>query len=411
MRSGQRGVSRNVFLLGLVSLFGDISSEMVVPLLPAFLLALGGGAEALGIIEGVAEATASLFKYFSGRWSDRVRRLLPMAMAGYGVAALVRPLLAIARAPWHVFAVRCVDRVGKGIRTSPRDKLLAASADPEHFAEAYSFHRGMDHLGAAIGPLVAAGLLLLWPGRLRLVFALAAIPGALAVAFLIAVKEAPDDRLAARDLRLAGDAVAAPSSSAEAVSGSAASREWQTVSRVPSRLLWSIFVFTLGNSTDALLLLRAHGLGVPTALLPALWTVLHVVRAATSWQLGRLADRLGRRAALAAGWVWYAVCYLGFALASAPWHAWALFAAYGLVAGLTEGTERALVASSVPQSTRGRALGLYNLVSGSGLLVASVVAGELWDHVSPAAALGLGAALAAAAALLLLARPGAPQPA
>jgi MFS family permease len=191
----------------------------------------------------------------------------------------------------------------------------------------------------------------------------------------------------------------------------AASPERQTQSRVPPRLLGSIFVFTLGNSTDALLLLRAHGLGVGTAFLPALWTVLHVVRAATSWQLGRLADRLGRRAALAAGWAWYAVCYLGFALASAPWHAWALFAAYGLVAGLTEGTERALVASSVPQSNRGRALGLYNLVSGFGLLVASVVAGEVWDHVSPAAALGLGAALAAAAALLLLARPGAPQPA
>jgi MFS family permease len=136
-----------------------------------------------------------------------------------------------------------------------------------------------------------------------------------------------------------------------------------------------------------------------------------VVRAATSWPLGRLADRLGRRASLAAGWVWYALCYLGFAAASAAWHSWALFAAYGLVAGLTEGTERALVASSVPQDLRGHALGLYNLVSGFGLLAASVLAGELWDHASPAAALGLGAVLAAAAAVLLLARPGAPQPA
>ena len=180
---------------------------MVVPLLPAFLVALGGGAEALGIIEGAAEATASLFKYLSGRWADRVRRLLPMAVAGYGLAALVRPLLAIAQVPWHVFAVRCVDRVGKGVRTSPRDKLLAASADPAHLAEAYSFHRGMDHLGAAIGPLVAAALLLLWPGRLRLVFALAAIPGALAVAALFAVRETPADRLAA--LPILGDRVVA----------------------------------------------------------------------------------------------------------------------------------------------------------------------------------------------------------
>ena len=179
----------------------------------------------------------------------------------------------------------------------------------------------------------------------------------------------------------------------------------------PRRLLPAIFLFTLGNSTDALLLLRAQGLGVPTALLPALWTLLHLVRATTSWPLGRLADRLGRRASLATGWAWYAICYLGFATATAPWHAWALFAAYGPVAGLTEGTERALVASSVPEERRGRALGVYNLVSGAGLLAASVLAGEVWDHVSPAAALGLGGALAAAAAVLLLARAGAPQPA
>jgi MFS family permease len=403
MRSGLRGVSRNVLLLGLVSLLADVSSEMVVPLLPAFLVALGGGAEALGIIEGAAEATASLFKYLSGRWSDRVRRLLPMAVAGYTLPAAVRPLLSLAQAPWHVLAVRCADRVGKGIRTSPRDKLLAASTDPEHLAEAYSFHRGMDHLGAAIGPLVAAALLLLWPGRLRLVFALAAIPGALAVALLFAVKEAPAS--------LPDEGLVSPPTQAQKKNIFFSPPASVPGRRPPAHLLASIFVFTLGNSTDALLLLRAQGLGVPTALLPALWTVLHVVRAAASWPLGRLADRLGRRGALAAGWAWYAVCYLGFALASAAWHAWALFAAYGLVAGLTEGTERALVASSVPQGNRGRALGLYNLVSGIGLLAASVTAGEVWDHLSPAAALGLGAALAAVAALLLLARPGAPQPA
>src|SRR5207248_10995867 len=178
-------------------------------------------------------------------------------------------------------------------------------------------------------------------------------------ALLFAVREMDNHRLTARGSRLAEDGLAARASSPEPIPATAGSRESQAPSRVPPRLLGAIFVFTLGNSTDALLLLRAHGLGVRTALLPALWTVLHVVRAATSWQLGRLADRLGRRAALATGWAWYAVCYLGFALASAKWHAWALFAAYGLVAGLTEGTERALVASSVPQGNRGRALGLY----------------------------------------------------
>ena len=390
-RATARGVSRNVLILGVVSALADVSSEMVVPLLPAFLVSLGSGAEALGVVEGAADATANLFKYLSGRWADRVRRLLPMAAAGYAIASAVRPLLALASAPWHVLAVRCVDRIGKGIRTSPRDKLLAASAPAERLAEAYSFHRGMDHLGAAIGPLVAAALLLLWPGRLRLVFALAALPGALAVVLLFAVREA-----AAPDARHtpAPDLVPA-----------AAPRD----ARVPGRLLAAIFLFTLGNSTDALLLLRAQGLGVATPLLPILWTVLHVVRAATSWPLGRLADRLGRRWGLAAGWAWYSVCYVGFAGASAKWHAWALFAAYGLVAGLTEGTERALVASAVPAERRGRALGVYNLVSGAGLLVASVLAGEIWDHASPAAALGLGALLAAVAAAVLVARPGAPQ--
>src|SRR2546427_1206118 len=155
MRSGLRGVSRNVFVLGLVSLFGDVSSEMVVPLLPAFLVSLGGGAEALGIIEGAAEATASFFKYVSGRWADRARRLLPLAVGGYAVAAAVRPLLALARAPWHVFAVRCVDRGGKGIRTSPRDKLLAASADPRRLAGAGSVPPALGHPWPAPRPLGA----------------------------------------------------------------------------------------------------------------------------------------------------------------------------------------------------------------------------------------------------------------
>src|SRR5881275_1280541 len=187
--SPAKPVPPNVFWLGVVSFFGDVASDMVVPLLPAFLVSLGGGAGAIGIIEGAAEATASVFKYLSGRWADRSRRLLPLALAGYGLSAAVRPILAVVFAPWQVLAIRCADRVGKGVRTSPRDKLLASSAPPERLAEAYSFHRGMDHLGAAVGPLAASGLLLLWPGRVRLVFALAAIPGALALLALFPVRE------------------------------------------------------------------------------------------------------------------------------------------------------------------------------------------------------------------------------
>ena len=378
-------LSRNVVLLGTVSLLADISSDMVMPLLPAFVVTLGAGAAYIGVIEGAAEGTAALLKYLSGRWADRVRRLLPLAVIGYALAALARPFLAASQKPWHVLAVRNVDRVGKGIRTSPRDKLLAASAPRERLAEAYSFQRGMDHAGAAIGPFVAAGLLLVWPEQIRRVFLFAAIPGALAVFALLAVRETGGKTT--------------PSETAGQAKGG-----------IPKRLLAAIALFTLGNSTDALLLLRAETIGVPTGRLPLLWASLHLVRALLSWPMGRIADRLGRKRALVAGWLWYALCYAGFAFARAPAHAWTLFAAYGLVAALTEGTERALVADAAAPETRGHALGVYNLVTGAGLLAASVLAGQVWEHVSPAAALLLGSALAfAASALLILGWPPARQ--
>ena len=378
--------ARNVVLLGFTSLFADVASEMVVPLLPAFLVLLGGGASFVGLVEGSAEAVAALFKYLSGRYADRVKRLLPVAALGYGIAAAVRPLLALAAAPWQVLALRCTDRVGKGIRSSPRDKLLSRGVPADGLAEVFAFHRGMDHLGAALGPLGAAALLVAFPGELRRVFLVASIPGVLAVLVLLLVREEK------------GAAPADPPPSAAPPLVAAA----PALAGLPPRLLLSIGLFTLGNSTDALLLLRAQTLGVPAAQLPLLWTLLHVVRAALSWPLGRAADRLGRTRALIAGWVWYALCYAAFAAASAPSQAWALFAAYGLVAGLTEGSERALVAAAVPEERRGRALGLYNLVSGAGLLIASLLAGALWERVSPAAALGAGALLAAAAAVVLL---------
>ena len=415
-----RAVTRNVLVLGIVSFFADVASDMVVPLLPAFLLSLGAGASFLGVVEGFAEGTAALFKWISGRWADRAKRLLPITASGYGLAAVVRPLLALAAAPWHVLAVRCLDRVGKGVRSSPRDKLLAASAAEGRLAEAFAFHRGLDHAGAALGPLAAAALLTVWPGDLRRVFVVAAIPGALAVLALAAVRERAATRVApkspvaapeiAPDSALAFAPKSAPAAAPKSAPAGAEDLESAAALRVPPRLLAAIGLFTLGNSTDALLLLRAQSVGVPLAQLPILWTLLHVVRALTSWPLGRAADALGRKGALASGWLWYAACYTGFALASRPAQAFALFAVYGVVAGLTEGSERALVAAAVPSGFRGRALGLYSLVTGIGLLVASVIAGLLWDRVSPAAALGTGAVLAALAAAILLAWRTAPEP-
>ena len=387
-----RAVTRNVLILGAVSLLADVASDMVVPLLPAFLLSLGAGASFLGLVEGLAEATASLFKWLSGRWADKVRRLLPITAAGYGLAGAVRPLLALALQPWHVLLLRCLDRVGKGVRTSPRDKLLAASAPAGRLAEAFAFHRAMDHAGAALGPLAASALLIAWPGELRRVFLVAAVPGALAALALALVRER---------------APAATPTPTE-TSAPAPTHDAAPPRRVPPRLLAAVGLFALGNSTDALLLLRAQALGVPTAQLPLLWMLLHAVRSLCSWPLGRAADRLGRQGALCAGWLWYALCYAGFALASRPLHVSFLFGAYGLVAGLTEGSERALVAAAVEPQARGRALGRYNLASGAGLLVASVLAGWLWERVSPTAALGLGAVMATLAAALLAARLPAP---
>ena len=372
-------LSRNVVLLGAVSLLADVSSDMVMPLLPAFLVTLGANAAFIGVIEGIAEGIAATLKYASGRWADRVQRLRPLAVAGYALAFLARPFLAVARAPWQVLLIRGIDRAGKGIRTSPRDKLLAASAPRERLAEAFAFHRGMDHAGAVVGPLLATGLLLVWPGQVRRVFLCAAIPGATALLLLFAVREAPHDPGR-------GEA-GAPSNGG-----------------VPVLLLAALALFTLGNSTDALLILRAQTVGVPTVQLPLLWALVHLVRALFSWPAGRAADRLGRRRALIAGWLWYAACYVGFAFSHAPWHAWTLFAAYGIVAPLTEGSERALVADAVPAEVRGRALGLYNLSTGAGLLAASVIAGQVWERVSPAAALMLGAALALAASGVLASR-------
>lgn len=383
-------INRNVLLLGVVSLLADISSDMVMPLLPAFLVTLGGGPAFLGFIEGAAEATASLFKYLSGRFADRVPKLLPMTIAGYVISGGVRPLLSLAGAPWQVLAIRCTDRVGKGVRSSPRDKLLAGSVDDEKLAEAFSFHQGMDHLGAALGPLLATGMLVLWPGDLRRVFLFAGVPGALACLALFWVRESKQLARATVD-----KANQSPASGAVRLGG------------LPVGLLAAIALFTLGNSADTLLLLRAQEFGVPVAQAPLLWVALHLVRSFGSWPLGRAADRLGRKRSLFMGWVWYALCYAGFALGSTPLHAWVLFVAYGLVAGLTEGAEKALIAGAVPHEGRGTALGIFNLVTGLGALAASVIAGQLWERVSPLAALATGGALALAGALvLLLARSG-----
>lgn len=379
----------NVKALAAVSLLSDVASEMIYPLLPGFLTGvLGAGAAAIGAIEGAAEATASFLKLASGWGSDRMARRKPLVVIGYLIAAIARPLVAIAGTAAHVMAIRVSDRVGKGIRTSPRDALLADSVDPAVRGRAFGFHRAADNFGAVLGPLLAFALMGWFGVPIRDVFWCAAIPGLLGVAVLILfVKEVPRRAPAA--------VLPSPNSTADV----AVPEPFPAAFR---RYLFVLFLFTLGNCTDAFLLLRANELGVPAAQIPLLWAALHVVKSASATPGGALSDRVGRRPLLVAGWIWFAVVYAGLGAASATWHVWALFLAYGIFFGLTEGTEKALVADLAPASRRGAAFGWFNAVVGIGTLPASALFGVVWDAWGSSAAFLIGGAFGLAAAVLFV---------
>ena len=379
-----RRLGRNVHVLSAVAFLNDVSTEMIYPLLPVFLTTvLGASAGFIGAIEGAAESTAALLKLASGWWSDRMQRRKPLVVAGYALASVMRPLVAIAQSATQVLLIRVSDRVGKGIRNSPRDALIADSVDPSVRGRAFGFLGAADNAGALLGPLIAFALLSWFSFSLRTVFWFAAIPGAITV--IVAV-------VGIRDV-----ARRAPADSTHVELGTQmGGRFWA--------FLAVVFVFTLGNSTDAFLLLRAKELGVPVALAPILWALLSGVKSILNIPGGSLSDRIGRRPTLVAGWVVYALVYLLFARATQAWHAWALFAAYGIFFGLTEGAQLALVADVVPKARRGVAYGWYYLAIGVGALPASIMFGVLWDRYgSPVAfAVGAGLAMLAAAALFLL---------
>lgn len=401
-----------VLALGAVSFLTDLASEMIYPLLPVFLATtLGAGAVALGVVEGAAESTAALLKLASGWWSDRLRRRKPLVVAGYALASAVRPLIGLATSAGQVLAIRVTDRVGKGLRSSPRDALITDAVDPAVRGRAFGFHRAADHAGALLGPLVAFALLQ-WAGmELRELFLWAVVPGALAVAMVIfGVREEPRRRPAPAP----PEPAASPESDVEAGADRLAGSPGATLTRhLPGRF-WTflavIFVFTLGNATDAFLLLRATELGVPVALVPILWAALHLVKAAASTPGGALSDRLGRRPLIVAGWLLYAAVYAGFVFAAKAWHVWALFLVYGVYYGLTEGAERALVADLVGAERRGAAFGWYHLAVGVGALPASILFGWLWSAWGPGVAFGVGAGLALAAAAGLAVLRATPPP-
>jgi MFS family permease len=346
-------------------------------LLPAFVGTIGGGPLALGLIEGIADATASLLQLGSGYLADRIGRLKAATTAGYAVTAIARPLLALAQTWWQILGARFGDRIGKGIRTAPRDALLADATPIASRGRAYGFHRAMDNAGAIVGP--AAAWLMLSSGlSMREVFAWSAVPGLLTLVIL---------QTRVSDAAFGG-------SKHDASAGLPPSHAYR-------RLLVSIFVFTLGCSSDAFLLWRAAELGIAYSLAPILWMVLATVKSATSTWGGALSDRVGRRKVIVAGWAVYAAVYLGFALANAGWQIWLLFVAYGTFFGLTEGTEKAMVVDLVEPQWRGRALGGYHAAVGVASLPASLVFGVIYQAAGPMFAFSTGAGLAIIAIFLL----------
>lgn len=380
------GIQRNVLLLGVVSFFNDAASEMIYPLLPVFLATvLGAGPAALGIIEGIAESTASFLKLASGFISDRVHRRKNWVMGGYFLSNAARPLIGLTTIWTGVLALRFIDRIGKGLRTSPRDALIAESTPIQYRGKAFGFHRAADHAGAVVGPLLATLLITLFQFDLKTIFILSVIPGLLAVVVLSAgVEESPIE--------------ARPTARHEPVQ---IRRAWHEMPSPLRRFVLLLFLFTLGNSTDAFLLLKAQRLGVSVALIPILWTVLHLVKMGSSMPAGILSDRWNRKGVIVTGWIVYAVTYAGFAVADSTWQAWALFMIYGLYFGLTESAEKALIADLAPVHLRGSAFGLYNLMIGIGALPASLLFGWVWQVYGEGYAFGMGASFALAASLLL----------
>jgi MFS family permease len=378
------GLGKNVFFTGLVSFFMDVSSEMIYPLVPLFLAnVLGVNKSMIGLIEGIAESTASLLKVFSGWLSDRIGQRKNLMIAGYAVSTLSRPIIAVAGAWQQVLASRFVDRLGKGIRTAPRDAIIAESAETTHLARAFSFHRSMDTMGAVVGPAIALILLQLYNNNYKMVFWLSMIPGAIAVLIIIMfIKEK------------------------KRAAVSSAERPRFTLKHFDWRVKFFIVIatlFALGNSSDAFLILRAEQVGIPTVIIPAVYLLFNLIYSLSAIPAGIAADKYGKKRLILLGFVLFAGLYYGFAVARSSAAIWVLFSLYGVFMGLTEGIQKAFLATIIPPDFKATAFGVYATAVGLASLPASLIGGLLWDRVSPAATFYFGAATATLSALLFVA--------
>ena len=377
------GFGRNVFVAGIVSFFMDVSSEMIYPLVPLFLSnVLGVNKSVIGLIEGIAESTASLLKVFSGWYSDRIGNRKWLMAVGYGISTLSRPIVALSSG-WHqVMGSRFIDRFGKGVRTAPRDAIIAESAEKAYLARAFSFHRSLDTMGAVTGPAVAFFLLGIFSNDYRKIFWFSMIPGVVAVLLIIFfITEKKKTAIAHSE------------------------KPKLTLKHFDWRFKAFVFiaaVFAIGNSSDVFLILRAQQIGIQTTMIPVVYLLFNLIYSLSSIPAGIAADKFGKKRVILAGFILFAILYYGFAVAPDAKSIWVLFGFYGLFMGLTEGIQKAFLATIIPQDFKATAFGVFNTVVGLAMFPASVIGGYLWDHVSPSATFYFGAITAGISTVLFV---------
>jgi MFS family permease len=377
----KKSLPQTVFFLGLVSFLTDFSSEMIYPLLPVFLtVQLGASAAILGVIEGIAESTSAILKLFSGKWSDKTQKNKPFILFGYGLSGLVRPFIGLATSWSFVLFIRFSDRIGKGFRSSPRDALITEATSVEQRGEAFGFHRSMDHAGAVIGPLVASGLLFLGLSY-KITFLMAGIPALLAFLVIVLFIKEGMKKVAPvkKELNLT----------------------FKLLSPNFKHLLFGILIFTLGNSTDAFILLKLNQVGVEASWLAILWSIHHMVKMLSSYYGGRFSDRYGSKKLIITGWIIYALIYLGFSLADSKMLMIILFFTYGIYYGLVEPAEKSFVSKFAPTDKRGTYFGFYHLTVGISALPASLLFGLIWQQFGPTVAFQFSAFLAFVACFII----------
>lgn len=378
-------VSKAVLFLSLASLFNDIASDSIYSIFPLYLSSLGASVLFLGIFEGIAESVASLTKFGAGYASDHVRDQKKIVFAGYALSSVAKPVLALVTLPWHALICRFFDRVGKGIRSAPRDAWLAANANENNRGKIFGFHRTMDHIGAFAGPLLAALFLYFYPGEYRWLFALTIIPGLLVLLFVVLAPK--DKKHVPRD---------------GGISFSGMWRESKNLNPHLKKYLAILLLFTLGNSSDAFLILKLKSTGLSDAMIPLLWALLHVVKLSFATIGGSFSDSAGRKPSILLGWGIFVLSYAGFAFLTHSYAVIAVFLFYGLFYSFTEAAEKAFIADISRREEWGSAYGAFNLILGIGALPASVLTGYLWQSFGPTTAFSTGAIFTGIAAILLL---------